>query len=105
MKKIAYIAHKISGDIEGNIKKVLAIVRHINLTEPDVTPFAPYIVDLQALDDNIPEERTRGMANNKAYFDAGFIHELRIYSDVSSGIKLEIEWACESNCLIKFYDK
>ena len=102
MPKIIYIAHKISGDVEKNIQKVLSIVKHINLTEPDLVPFAPYIVDLQALDDNIPEQRARGMANNKAYFDSGMIDELWIYGEVSAGIKLEIEWASKNKCLIKF---
>ena len=102
MAKIIYIAHKIAGDIQNNINKVLAIVKELNLSDPTIVPFAPYIVDLQALDDTIPEQRKRGMANNKAYFESGMIDELWIYSEVSAGIKQEIEWASKAKCLILF---
>lgn len=39
--KTAYIAHPVSGDVKGNVEKIIAIVRHINLTEPDIVPFVP----------------------------------------------------------------
>jgi len=54
--RICYIAHPISGDVKGNIKKVIKIVREINLAHPDVVPFVPYLSDLYALDDNNPDE-------------------------------------------------
>jgi hypothetical protein len=94
--KIVYIAHPISGDVEGNLKKILAIVREINLTMPDVIPFAHYWVDCHALDDTIPEERLRGIKNDKALLKAGFINELWLYGDrISSGMSDEIETANE----------
>ena len=101
--KIAYIAHKINGDIENNIQKVEAIVSDINTNEPEVVPFAPYLVDLRVLDDNNSTERARGFKNNEEYFKRGFIDELRVYSDVSAGIKQEIEWASKAGIKIKFY--
>ena len=70
--KIVYIAHPLSGDIEGNLSKVSDIIRYINLTEPDILPFAHYFVDCHALDDTIPEERERGIKNDIALLKAGF---------------------------------
>lgn len=92
--KIAYIAHPISGDIDGNIKKILGIVKHINLTEPDTIPFAPYIVDCLALDDDIPEQRERAIKNDIALFNAKFITEVRLYGNkISRGMQAEKELA------------
>lgn len=89
--KIVYIAHPISGDITGNLEKIRKIVRHINLTEPDVVPFAHYWLDCHALDDNIPEERERGIKNDVALMSAGFINEVWLYGDkISMGMKHEI---------------
>ena len=92
--RIAYIAHPISGDISGNLEKIRQIVREINLNEPDVVPFAPYWLDCHALDDNIPEERERGIKNGLRLFQAGIIDEVRLYGDrISNGMKAEIEMA------------
>lgn len=92
--KVAYIAHPISGDPGGNARKVLGIVRSINLLEPDVVPFAPYIVDCFALHDDIPEERERGIKNDIALFKKGFIDEVRLYGDrISNGMTYEIDLA------------
>jgi hypothetical protein len=35
---VAYICHPISGDIHGNLKKIVAIARKINLEEPGGGP-------------------------------------------------------------------
>lgn len=90
--KIVYIAHPIGGDPEGNIKKILTIIRHINLTEPDVVPFAPYIPDCMAMDDAVPEERERGIKNDIALIKLGFISECRLYGNrISVGMQAEKE--------------
>ncbi len=90
--KIAYIAHPIGGDVKGNIDKILQIIRHINLTEPDVVPFAPYIPDCLIMDDGHPEERKRGIANDIALIKAGFISECRLYGPrISPGMQAEKE--------------
>lgn len=96
--KIVYIAHPISGDVKGNIEKVLDIVKEINLNEPDTVPFAPYIPDCLALDDSVPEQRERGIKNDIALFKAGFIDEVRLYgSRISEGMKAEIRLAHNLN--------
>ena len=92
--KIAYIAHPVSGDVQGNISKIIAIVRQINLSEPDVVPFAPYIADLLALDDSVEVERERGIKNDVHPLGAGFVTELRLYGGrVSKGMQHEKELA------------
>ena len=97
--KIAYIAHPISGDIAGNLKKIEAIGREINLKEPDVVPFAPYYFDCNTLNDDIEAERKRGIKNDIALFKKGFIDELRLYGDrISKGMEHEIK-LCQELCI------
>lgn len=98
MAVIVYIAHPISGDIQGNLEKVRNIIREINLTEPDVVPFAHYWVDCHALDDNVKEERERGIKNDHEFFTRGFIDELWLYGDrISDGMWAEIQLAHDKN--------
>lgn len=100
--KIAYIAHPIGGDVAGNVEKIIAIVRHINKTEPDTIPFASYIADIYALDDNIPEERDRGMKNSMALLTQGFVTEIRLYGNrISNGMREEVYLAKESGIPIR----
>ncbi|WP_231489880.1 helix-turn-helix domain-containing protein [Pedobacter sp. Leaf170] len=92
--KVVYIAHPIGGNVKFNIEKVIKIVGELNRTEPDIIPFAPYLVDCMALDDNKPEERARGFKNNFHYFTSGFVKELRLYGrKISKGMAQEVEWA------------
>lgn len=92
--KIAYIAHPIGGDVEGNLEKIKEIVRDINLKEFDVVPFAPYFVDCCAMDDSNPVERARGIKNDTHLMNSGFIDELRLYGNkISAGMRHEIELA------------
>lgn len=92
--KIVYIAHPLGGDVEGNLDKVIQIIRKINLEEPDVVPFAHYFVDCHALNDNEPEERERGIKNDIALFKKRFIDEVRLYGDkISPGMREEIKLA------------
>lgn len=94
--KVAYIAHPISGDIKGNLKRIETIGRHINLNEPGVVPFAHYFFDCHALNDDIPEERERGIKNGIALMGKGFIDEVRLYGDnISTGMSHEIDLAIE----------
>ena len=90
--KIVYVAHPISGDIAGNLKKIEVIGREINLNEPEVIAFAPYYFDCNTLNDDIESERERGIKNDIALFRKGFIDELRLYGDcISKGMKHEIK--------------
>jgi len=94
--KIIYIAHPIGGDIAENLNKICLIIRNINLTEPDILPFAHYVTDCYCLNDDVPEERARGIKNDEAFFRAGFIDEVWLYGEkISNGMKHEIELANE----------
>lgn len=79
--RIVYIAHPISGDMQGNLGKIAAIVKDINLSSDDVVPLAPYFADILALDDSIPEQRIRGIKNNTAILSSGIISELWVYGN------------------------
>lgn len=92
-KPIVYIAHPIGGDVEKNIKRVLAIVRDLSLVN-EVIPFAPYIVDVQSLDDSKFSERAIGFEHNMQMFLRGFIDEVWLYGGrISSGMQIEIDMA------------
>lgn len=94
--KICYIAHPISNDVSGNVEKILAIVKKINLEEKNITPFVPYLADVLALDDSIPEQRKIGINNNIAYLKSGIVSELHVYgSFISKGVAEEIAIARE----------
>lgn len=92
--KIVYIAHPISGDIEANLADLRRIVRKINLEHNNIVPFVPYYVDIVSMDDNIQEERLRGMDNDKAIIEAGFIEEMWLTGNrISGGMEQEIRLA------------
>lgn len=92
--KIVYIAHPVSGDVRGNIEKIIAIAKDINKSYREVVPFVPYLVDLFALDDSVPAERARGIKNDIAIFNKGIIDELWLFGDrISNGMAAEIQLA------------
>jgi len=94
--KIIYIAHPIGGDVDTNVSKVLNIIRELNLTINDIVPFAPYIVDVLALEDADPIQRGRSFDNNEALFRSGLINEVWLYGDrISVGMQTEIDWAVD----------
>lgn len=98
---IAYIAHPINGDVQGNIKKIIKIIQTIYATEPDVVPFVPYLGDVMALNDDDWEMRQRGIKNNKELFIKTDINEVRLYGDrISDGMMEEIRDALTYNIRI-----
>lgn len=101
--KIVYIAHPISGDIEGNLADLRRIVRKINMEFPDVVPFVPYYADIVSLDDNIPEERERGIKNDIAILKSGCVDEVWLTGErISNGMAAEKDLA--SKLGIPVYD-
>lgn len=104
--KIVYIAHPIGGDVANNINKIYAIIREINLTNNDVVPFAHYLVDCECLDDDVPEERERGIKNDMELFSRKFIDELWLYGDrISNGMIAEIGVCEQLNIPVVFKSK
>ena len=66
-----------------------------------MVPFAPYYFDCHCLDDNIEAERQRGIKNDIALFQKGFIDELRLYGDrISKGMEHEIKLCWELKIII-----
>ena len=82
--KVVYIAHPIAGNVKGNMRKILSIVRKINKKIKNVTPLVPYYTDLLTLNDSIPEERSRGIRNNRAILRKGCVDELWVYGDYAN---------------------
>jgi hypothetical protein len=94
--KIVYIVHPVAGDIHGNVQKILKIIREINLTRKDIVPFAPYIADILAMDDNDSAQRERGIDNGIAILGSGIIRELWVFGKkISPGMEAEIHLAWE----------
>lgn len=91
---IVYIAHPISGDIQGNLQRIKEIARHITLKYSDVVAFAPYWFDCHFLDDTILAERGRGIKNDVEFFNRGVIDEVWLCGPrISNGMKHEKELA------------
>jgi hypothetical protein len=100
MKRRIYIAHPIGGDVVGNLMSLFDIIRYINLNEPDVIPCAPYVADVMAMGDTIPENRKRGMENGLELIRSGVFHELRAYG-LSDGVYAEIKAAHDCGITIR----
>lgn len=106
-KKIVYIAHPISGDIDANLKDLARILRIINTDSifgtrvcymddifnfSNIIPIAPYYADIVSLDDNNPIERKRGIENDIAIIETGVFDELWLTgTHISLGMKEEIK--------------
>lgn len=87
--KTVFIAHPISGDIRGNVEKVLAICEAVHTNE--LVPVVPYLASLQYLDDTIKEDRELGIMANLECFRRKYIDELWLFGDhISNGMREEI---------------
>ncbi|MCX6736437.1 MAG: DUF4406 domain-containing protein [Candidatus Parcubacteria bacterium] len=91
-KKTIFVAHPISGDIQGNVEKILKICKEIH--NETTIPVAPYLMSLRYLDDSESEERDLGIGANLETFHRGYVDELWLFGDtVSPGMKEEIDLA------------
>lgn len=89
--RIIYIAHAIGGDVQANLADLYRIARRINMEYPDIVPFAPYVLDVLCLNDAVPAERARGIANNTALLQSGMVEELWLTGNrISAGMKAEM---------------
>ena len=92
--KIVYIAHPIRGAVKQNLKAITEIAREIMFFDTTVIPFAPYYLYYHALNDNVPEERGRGLYNDEEFFRRRTFDELWVYGPrISSGMSKEIAFA------------
>ena len=93
-KKIVFIAHPIGGDVPGNSRKVLEICKRVH--DRNTIPFVPYLVSLQYLDDEVPEDRELGIEANLEFFHRGHIDEVWLFGDrISTGMEREVRLALE----------
>lgn len=82
--KLVYIAHPVATDemftTEQNVQDILRIVRNINTMPSDceqkIIPCVPYISDVLALDDSIPQERKIGIDNSTDVIETGIFDEI-----------------------------
>lgn len=92
--KIVYIAHPIGGNVKENLSDLRRIVRKVNLEYPNVVPLVPYYADCVSLHDHIPEERERGIRNDKAIIESGVIDEMWLTGErLSLGMSAEAKLA------------
>lgn len=92
--KTVFIAHPVSGDIQGNVRRVLDICKKVH--SENIIPVAPYLVSLQYLNDGAAEDRELGIAANLEAFHRGYIDELWLFGErVSAGMEQEVRLALE----------
>jgi hypothetical protein len=91
MTKTVFIAHQISGDVEGNIKKVIAICKVLHLR--NILPVFPSFTWRQYLPDNAQTKYYAGLVNDE-YFRRRMIDEVWLYGNkLSEGMLKEINLA------------
>jgi hypothetical protein len=94
--KIVYIAHPISGNVKTNVEKVVAIAREINLSDPNICPIAPYVLDLQAMNPDRLTERNRGVRNGIELIERKVMDEIWFFGEeLSRGMRYELMRASE----------
>lgn len=98
MPKTVFIAHPMSGDVEGNTEKVVAICRSIHSEE--VIPVFPSFTTRRYLTPD-PKDRKLAEVHILEYFRRGFIDELWLYGDrITDGMWREIKTAGENGVLV-----
>lgn len=89
--KTVFIAHQISGDVEANIKKVVAICKAIHTTH--ALPVFPSFTWRQYLPENKQTKYWAGLVNDE-YFKRGMVDEVWLYGPkISDGMIKEIHLA------------
>lgn len=108
MQKIVYIAAPIAGDVQANLAYIRKIVHTIN-TLPKyatVVPFVPYYADVVSMDDNIPEQRARGLKNGQTVLTRpGVVDEVWMCGPViSKGMAQEAFAAWDADIKVVGFD-
>jgi len=89
---VVYMAHPVSGDVEGNLAKARVLVRELEETHPDVAIVASWITECEVWDDANPIERAAGLRRDMAVI--GVCHELWLVGPhVSGGMAMERDHA------------
>lgn len=89
IRPIVWVAHEVSGDVEGNLAKITKICEKIQRS--GVQPFFPSFTSRRYETKLNPEE---SLAQVTTFFEAGFIDELWLYGPgISEGMLREINLA------------
>lgn len=85
-----YICSPLSGDIEGNIRKVKGYCSFA--VSQDCMPWAPHIYFTQFLNDDVPEERQAGVSEGIKWLE--HCEEMWVFGDrISEGMRVELDYA------------
>lgn len=91
MHKIVFIAHPMSGDQSGNMRKVLRILRQTHTAT--LIPIFPSAATRQYLSGSEADQRL-AETHIERYFSRRFVDELRLYGDrISEGMWREVRLA------------
>lgn len=93
--EVIYMAHRISGDVERNLRKAKSWRRRLQLEYQHACIIAPWIEELHVFDENDPEHRANGLARCAEVVgrcDALFV----IGVEFSAGINREIASAMKA---------
>ncbi len=91
MTKTVFIAHQISGDVEANIRKVIALCKFIH--SPSILPIFPSFTWRQYLPANETTKYWAGLVNDE-YFKRGMVDEIWLYGKkLSAGMIKVIDLA------------
>lgn len=102
--KVVYVCHPIRGDKINNIVNVIKIVRAINLFLPNVVPLTNYVSDSLALNDDVKEEREKGLLNDESLLRSGIVDELWVFGDeITTGMQLEINTAQKMGIIVRYF--
>jgi len=64
--RVVYMAHPLSGDVEGNIRRAKQMLRDLEEKHPDVAIVATWITECEVWDDSNPEHREAGLRRDLA---------------------------------------
>ncbi len=103
MPKLVYLAHQVGGDVDANIRSILALCKQIHTT--DVIPVVPYLVALQYLHDHVVEDRQLGTEANLEFLLRRLVDEVWLCGPrISEGMKAEIRLAHNQGIPIHCYN-
>ena len=95
MPRTVFVAHQMTGDLEGNTAKVVAICRAIHSEE--IIPVHPSFTTRRYLTAD-PRDRELAKAHREEYFRRGMIDELWLYGKIlSDGMWEEVQLARKYN--------
>jgi hypothetical protein len=91
IRTVYYVAHPVSGDVDGNVERALRWLRWLRRQNKDIAYQAPWIACiLCGEDDNDPEQRERGLLDCEATA-ARMNGIVLVGGRISSGMQRELD--------------